>query len=61
MIENIKEDACFRLGKKYMFRVLSVDERTESSVSVSCIFLDVVKIHLQQEELLSEILRIFIV
>ena len=43
MIENIKEDACFRLGEKYMFRVLSVDERTESSISVSCIFLDVVK------------------
>jgi iron complex outermembrane receptor protein len=43
MIENIKEDACFRLGEKYMFRVLSIDERTESSVNVSCMFLDIVR------------------
>lgn len=42
MFSKIKEDTCFRIGEKYYIRVLSIDEKTEDLVKLSCMFIDVV-------------------
>ena len=40
---EIKEDTCFRIGERYMIRILSINRVTRAGVYVSCMFLDVLR------------------